>query len=92
MNSDAVGTTTIKAILWHPPIQACASMATTFLDRQLPRGDIDRHVRITLRAIPKFHNRLCRANVKVAVEYDNGIKTHFAQCVVFLKDSQENFL
>ncbi len=62
-----------------------------FLDRKLPRGGNDRHVRIILRAIPKFHNRPSRANVKVAVEYDNGIKTHFAQCVVFLKDSQENF-
>jgi hypothetical protein len=91
INSDAVGTATIKAVLWHPSIQACASMATTFLNRQLSRGDKDRHVRIILRAIPKFHNRPSRANVKVDVEYDNGIKTHFAQCFFFLKDSQENF-
>ncbi len=80
INSDAGGTASIKAVLWHPPIQACTAMATTFIDRQLTHGDKDRHVRIILRTIPKFHTRPGRA-----------IKTHFAQYVVFLKDSQDSF-
>jgi len=66
-------------------------MATTLIDRQLPPNDIDRHVRIILRALPTFHNKNSIADVKVAVEYDTGIKIHFAKCLLFLKDSHEEY-
>ncbi len=88
---DAVCTNTVKAVRWHPPIHACTAMATTLIDRQLPRNDIDRHVRIILRALPTFHNKTSQADVKVAVEYDTGIKIHFAKYVLFLKDSHEEY-
>jgi hypothetical protein len=88
---DAVRTATVKAVVWHPPIHACSAMATTLIDRQLPPNDIDRHVRIILRALPTFHNKNSIADVKVAVEYDMGIKIHFAKCLLFLKDSHEEY-
>ena len=44
-----------------------------------------------LRALPNFHTKPGNNNVKVAVEYERGVKMHFAKCVVFLKDSEDNY-
>ena len=78
-------------ILWTPPIHACTQLKTTFLNRQLPHDDTDRKVRCILRALPKFHDKPGSSNVKVAVEYERGVKIHFAKCVVFLKDSMDDY-
>ncbi len=32
-----------------------------------------------------------KPQAKVAVEYERGVKTHFAKCVVFLKDNKDNY-
>ena len=66
-------------------------MTTTLLDRQLPHDDKDRKVQCILRALPNFHTKPGNNNVKVAVEYERGVKMHFAKCVVFLKDSEDNY-
>jgi hypothetical protein len=78
-----------KPVLWQPPIHACKAMSTHFTDRQLLDDDEDKVVRIILRAQPFFQNKPGHANVKVAVDYDSGVKIHFGKCVVFLKDSQD---
>jgi hypothetical protein len=78
-------------VLWTLPIHACTAMTTTFFDRQLPHDDEDRKVRCILRALPNFHNKLGSSNIKVAVEYETGVKIHFAKCVVFLKDSKDDY-
>ena len=78
-------------VLWTPPIHACTQMKTTFLNRQLPHDDTDRKVRCILRALPNFHFKPGCSNVKVAVEYERGVKIHFAKCVVFLKDSNDDY-
>ena len=78
-------------VLWTPPIHACTAMTTTFLDRQLPHDDEQRNVRCILRALPNFHNKPGSSNIKVAVEYERGVKIHFAKCVLFLKDSKDNY-
>ena len=78
-------------VLWTHPIHACTAMTTTLLDRQLPHDDKDRKVQCILRALPNFHNKPGSNNVKVAVEYERGVKIHFAKCVVFLKDSMDDY-
>jgi hypothetical protein len=78
-------------VLWTLPVHACTAMTTTFFDRQLPHDDEDRKVRCILRALPNFHNKLGSSNIKVAVEYETGVKIHFAKCVVFLKDNKDNY-
>ncbi len=77
-----------KAIVWEPPIHACKAMITHFTDRQLLDDDEDKFVRIILRAQPFFQNKPGHANVK---EYDRGVKIYFGKCVVFLKDSQDEY-
>ena len=42
---------------------------------------------ILIRCRHSFSNN----NVKVAVEYERGVKIHFAKCVVFLKDSMDDY-
>jgi hypothetical protein len=32
-----------------------------------------------------------KPQAKVAVEYERGVKIHFAKCVVFLKDNKDNY-
>ena len=73
------------------PVQAGKSLAVTLTDRQQLQHDDERYVRVILRALPSFHNKSGHDNVKVAVEYDSGPKLHFAKCVVFLKDNQEEY-
>ena len=73
------------------PVQAGKSLAVTLTDRQQLQHDDERYVRVILRALPSFHNKPGNDNVKVAVEYDSGPKLHFAKCVVFLKDNQEEY-
>ncbi len=80
-----------KPVVWQPPIHACKAMITHFTDRQLLDDDEDKVVRIILRAQPFFQNKPGHANVKVAVEYDRGVKVHFGKCVVFLKDSKDEY-
>jgi hypothetical protein len=77
-------------ILTHP-IHACTAIRTTFFDRQLPHDDKDRDVSCILRALPNFHIKPGNNNVKVAVEYERGVKMHFAKCVVFLKDNKDDY-
>ncbi len=48
-------------------------------------------MRVILRALPFFHNKPGSNNVKVAVEYEGGVKIHFAKCVVFLKDNKDDY-
>ena len=80
-----------KPVVWQPPIHACKAMSTHFSNRQLPDDDEEKVVRIILRAQPNFQNKPGHANVKVAVDYDRGVKIHFGKCVVFLKDSQDDY-
>jgi len=82
---------TNNTIVWTPPLQACKSIAITLSDRQQLQDDDDRYVRIILRAMPYFHGKPSHDNVKVAVAYDTGDKIHFAKCVVFLKDSMQEY-
>ena len=78
-------------IVWHPPLQACKSVAVTLKDRQQLETDDDYYMRVVLRAMPFFHGKPGNDNVKVAVEYDTGDKIHFAKCVLFLRDSLEEY-
>ncbi len=87
-NINGNGAAQKKPVVWQPPIHACKAMITHFNNRQLPDDDEERVVRIMLRAQPFFQGH---ANVKVAVEYDRGVKIHFGKCVVFLKDSQDEY-
>ena len=80
-----------KPVVWQPPIHACKSMVMSFIDRQRPPIDDDRHVRVILRAQPFFQDKPSHANVKLAVESDTGVKIYFAKCIVFLKDNKEDF-
>jgi hypothetical protein len=84
-------TTAPKAVLWHPPITACNAMVTHFIDRQLLHNDESKYVRVILRAQTFFQNKPANANVKVAVAYDTGVRIHFGKCVVFLKDSDDEY-
>jgi hypothetical protein len=80
-----------KPVVWQPPIHACKSMVMSFIDRQLPPIDDDRQVRVILRAQPFFQDKPSHANVKLAVESDTGVKIYFAKCIVFLKDSRNDY-
>ena len=90
-NINGNGAAQKKPVVWQPPIHACKAMSNHFTNRQLPDTDEERVVRIILRAQPFFQNKPAHANVKVAVEYDRGVKIHFGKCVVFLKDSQDEY-
>jgi hypothetical protein len=90
-NINGNGAAQKKPVVWQPPIHACKAMSTHFTNRQLPDDDDESVVRIILRAQPFFQNKPAYANVKVAVEYDRGVKIHFGKCVVFLKDSQDEY-
>ncbi len=48
-------------------------------------------MRVILRAQTFFQNKPANANVKVAVAYDTGVRIHFGKCVVFLKDSDDEY-
>ena len=82
---------TNKTSVWAPPIQACKSITITLTDRQQLQDDAARYVSVILRAMPYFHGKPSYDNVKVAVEYDTGAKLHFGKCVVFLKDSLDEY-
>ena len=90
-NLNGNGAAQKKPVVWQPPIHACKAMSTHFSNRQLPDDDEEKVVRIILRAQPNFQNKPGHANVKVAVDYDRGVKIHFGKCVVFLKDSQDDY-
>jgi len=90
-NRNAIAMGKTKPVIWQPPILACKAMVTHFINRQLPTDDDDRQVRVILRAQPFFQNKPSHANVKVAVESDTGVKLYFAKCIVFLKDSQNDY-
>lgn len=75
-------------LTWVPPITGARALKLTLEDRQQRLGSYNRLSLVTLRSKELHCERAGWDNVRVAVEYDTGMKLHFGRCIHFMRDSR----